>query len=370
MTVALHGNLRDFGMGEVFQLIGQQRKTGVLEVRGEQGEVALRFDAGGVVSAAPIADRRDAPLVDMLARCGLVPRDRLAELERDLAPDAPVAARIVSAGLLGADALREIEDLLTRETIFDLLRWDDGSFRFVAQPIEHDRHAEQLLGAEQVLMDGLRMVDEWRAFASDMPDDSVVFRRRGSLEEYRQSTAGRSTAAPAVAERIYLLIDGRANVRRVVDLSRLGSFEAVRALVQLARAGWIEPVRARREADAATGRTAARSEWGGRLATFAPFALLAALTAIAWVHVAADADPLAVPAPSLAAARAEAEALHWRRLLQAHHLATGQWAHDLATLGAWAGPAAPALTRSERDVYHVAERPEGTVLLAPDRSDR
>ena len=54
MTVALHGNLRDFGIGEVFQLIGQQRKTGVLEVRGQQGEVELRFDAGGVVSAAPI----------------------------------------------------------------------------------------------------------------------------------------------------------------------------------------------------------------------------------------------------------------------------------------------------------------------------
>jgi hypothetical protein len=369
VTVALHGNLRDFGMGEVFQLIGQQRKTGVLEVRGEQGEVELRFDAGGVVSAAPIAERREAPLVDMIARCGLVPRDRLAELERELPPDAPIAARIVSGGLLGADALREIEDLLTRETIFDLLRWDDGSFRFVAQPIEHERQAAHLLGAEQVLMDGLRMVDEWRAFASEMPDDAVVFRRRGSLEEYRQSTAGRSATGPAVAERIYMLIDGRANVRRVVDLSRLGSFEAVRALVQLSRAEWIEPIRARREVDAAKGATTSRSELRGRIATFAPFALLAVLAAIAWVHVAPDADPLALPAPSLATARADAEALHWRRLLQAHHLATGQWARDLETLRAWAGPAAPALTRSERDVYHVAERPEGTVLLAPDRPD-
>jgi len=32
VSVALHGNLRDFGIGEVFQLIGQQQKTGVLEV--------------------------------------------------------------------------------------------------------------------------------------------------------------------------------------------------------------------------------------------------------------------------------------------------------------------------------------------------
>jgi hypothetical protein len=70
--------LRDFGMGEVFQLIGQQRKTGVLEVRGEKGEVTLRFDTGGVVSASPVGASADEALIEMTVRCGLVPRDRLA----------------------------------------------------------------------------------------------------------------------------------------------------------------------------------------------------------------------------------------------------------------------------------------------------
>ena len=34
MSIALRGNLRDFGIAEVFQLIGQQRKTGILEIEG------------------------------------------------------------------------------------------------------------------------------------------------------------------------------------------------------------------------------------------------------------------------------------------------------------------------------------------------
>ena len=363
MTVALHGNLRDFGMGEVFQLIGQQRKTGVLEVRGIHGEVELRFDTGCVVSAVPLSERGDAPLLDMIARCGLVPRDRLAELET--ASDEPLAKRIEAAGLLGADALREVEDLLTRETIFELLRWDDGSFRFVAQPIEHERSAEHLLGAEQVLMDGLRMVDEWHAFAAEKPDEQTVFRRRGSVEEYRSSPAGR--AAPALVERVYLLVDGRATVRRVIDLSRVGSFEATRALVQLARGGWIEPVSARRESEAGAGRSAPRSAGRARAAVVAPFALLALLAAIAWLRPAPEPDPLALPVSPLAAARAELEAQRWRALLHAHRLATGTWASDLDAVAKWAGGAAPALTRSERDAYHVAQRDEGAVLLAPDR---
>ncbi len=33
MAVALRGNLQDFGIAEVFQLIGQQRKTGMLKFR-------------------------------------------------------------------------------------------------------------------------------------------------------------------------------------------------------------------------------------------------------------------------------------------------------------------------------------------------
>ena len=50
MSVALHGNLRDFGIGEVFQLIGQQQKTGLLEVQNEEVRLRIAFDTGAVVT--------------------------------------------------------------------------------------------------------------------------------------------------------------------------------------------------------------------------------------------------------------------------------------------------------------------------------
>ena len=43
---ALRGNLRDFGIAEVFQLIGQQRKTGILEIDHGGDRVQLLFDGG------------------------------------------------------------------------------------------------------------------------------------------------------------------------------------------------------------------------------------------------------------------------------------------------------------------------------------
>ena len=41
---ALQGNIRDFGIGEVFQLIGQQRKTGLLSVEGTEGRIEVFFE--------------------------------------------------------------------------------------------------------------------------------------------------------------------------------------------------------------------------------------------------------------------------------------------------------------------------------------
>jgi hypothetical protein len=366
MTIALHGNLRDFGMGEVFQLIGQQRKTGILEVRGEKGEVTLRFDAGGVVSAAPVATRVDEALLEMIVRCGLVPRDRLAAIEALHEASLPVAPHLVEEGLLGAESLREVEDLLTRETIFELLRWEDGSFRFVAQPVPHDRPAESLLGAEQVLMDGLRMVDEWHVFTNEAPAETVVFRRRGSIEEYRHSPAGRTMASSIEAERVFLLVDGRASVRRVIDLSRLGSFGAMRILVQLARAGWIEPVQVR----SATETRGAQPDLGSAtrrwVAMWAPFALLVGIAAIGLVRSGPDRDGFDVGRDALAGARTRFATQNARALVLAYRAAEGRWPDGLESVATWAEAGGAALTPAERGAYYVGASNEGPIVLAPD----
>jgi len=366
MAIALHGNLRDFGIGEVFQLIGQQRKTGVLQVRGADAEVELRFEGGCIVSASPVGTHEDAALGEMLVRCGALPRERLAELERKraTAPD-PSAVKLSEAGVPPAVRV-EIEDLLTRETLFDLLRWDDGSFRFVAQPVVHDRPTESLLGAEQVLMDGLRMVDEWRAFESEIPDDGAIFRRRGSIEDYRRSPAARASRWPADTERLLLLIDGRSSARRVIDLSRLGSFLGMRILVDLARAGWIEPVRTResRAAAAAPGAPVGVRRWALQVG---PFALLAVLAVVAWLplRTVSGAPGLPIGSEPLAEARARFATARVRHLLVAGRLLTGRWPAALDQVPAWSEDGDGLTSRDTGAYYLDGER--GPIVLAPER---
>ena len=70
--MALEGTLRDFSLADIFQLIGLQRKTGVLIVEGEDDTVTISFLGGQVVAAESAVRRLENRLGNLLLRAGYV----------------------------------------------------------------------------------------------------------------------------------------------------------------------------------------------------------------------------------------------------------------------------------------------------------
>ncbi len=371
MTVALHGNLRDFGIGEVFQLIGQQRKSGVLVAQGSGGAVRFWFDEGRIVSAAPAVGSHDeAGLGEMLVRCGLLPRERLAELEAERETAlCSLSQLLLDREVIDARELAEIEDLLTRDTIFDLLRWTDGSFRFDAQDIRHQHDPATLLGAEQVLMDGLRMVDEWRTFASQLPSESMVFRRVGSFDAYRRAQDSSEALRVAREERVFLRVDGRAAARRVIDLSRLGTFEGTRALASLRKARLIEPLPSAAAAGERSPRNARRTRAAqGRLATILAFAALAtmALVTHAWPTATEHPGAEALRRDAFEDARTAFATRGAQHLLETYRFAHGRAPRSLSELAGWGTDLDASLAPPIPDAYYASDGSGHVWLLAPE----
>ncbi len=373
MAASLRGDLKDFGIADVFQLIGQQRKTGVLEFNGDGRQIQILFDQGAVVSAAPIGSWPEAAFGEMLMRCGLLSRDRVDELRRECGASARTLSGVATArGWLGEDELRKIEELLTRETIFLVLRWKAGSFDFTATEIDHDRSLDSLLGAEQILMDGLRMVDEWQSFADLVPSDDTVFRRLLSFERYGERCSGETPGQLANAERVFELIDGRLPVRRIIDLSMRGTFDSVRALAQLHRFKIIETV----ELEDLTPSSAVDPEQTrqppplGRLAAIGSLALLAAVTVLIQLRLGAvdppDAFSIQRPA-ALELARVIHEKHRVRHALETYWFRHGRWPTNLAELAGDAFISHRELASEDGHPYYFASRGSGAWLLAPDR---
>ena len=376
MSVALHGNLRDFGIGEVFQLIGQQQKTGVLEVSDDQTRLRITFEGGAVVSGERAGAYVQAALGDMLVRAGLITPQRLVELERRIAEGGvQLDALLTESGELTASQLDEIVELVTRDTLFELLRWARGSFHFTSCSVVHRRDAARCLPAEQLLMDGLRTIDEWRTFDEYAVDPESVFLPSGRFEEFRRRHPGEAPEKLAVAERLFLLIDGRMPVRRVVDLSRLGSFEGARWLTRFRRAGLIEPIDpeivARKQKRRHALELAAGPSVLGAIVAVLPWALLVAIVLALAQQPAPEprAEVRLGERAVLHRAGAAFEARRLRNLADAHRYARGDWPGGLTDLRRFfhearrSVPLAPLDTRE----YYVARRGDSFLVLAPEQ---
>jgi len=374
MAVALRGNLEDFGIADVFQLVGQQRKTGVLEFTGLDGRrVRLRFDRGAVVSAAPAESRAHESLGNMLVRCGCLTRRQVEEFHSECEPSGQSMPRLaVARGVISQEEIDKIEALLTRETIFELLRWSGGSFDFRTQQVLHGHEPESLLRAEQILMDGLRMVDEWQSFADQVPSEDAVFEVTGTYETYLNQQTDSGARYQDDVERVFGLIDGRLPVRRVIDLSRLGSFDATRAIAALREAGVIsvtDPGRLARRAKRARPKVLPPADARRWVATLAPLLMLASVVyAIVWRQVQTPAlGVFAIPPSELNLVRDDYATLRVQHAVEEFRFASGQWPSDLRELSEWGILTPDELASPQGHPYYYAERAEGAVLLAPER---
>ncbi|MEM9176883.1 MAG: DUF4388 domain-containing protein [Myxococcota bacterium] len=359
MSVALHGNLTDFGIAEVFQLIGQQRKTGTLVVEGDAGAIFLAFDEGRVVRGGPDDARGERePLGPQLVKSGYLTREQWADLQQESERSArPLTDLLLGAGLIEPATLDEVQHLLTKETVFDVMRRRSGDFNFVAEPVHHDSPPERLLGAEQILMDGLRMLDEWQTFSAAVPGDETVFRRVGQL----------GAARPGHIERVLQLVDGRLTVRRIIDLSRIGTFEATRALAELRQSGVIDIAEVPRKSRGRKARSGPRMPvlklLRAALATALPFAALGALgvTALDRAEHGGGLPGTALPVRVVDEHGDRYERDRIRGALEVHFYEVGRYPEKLESLAGRVGTLSPERLGD----YYYAVRGEEIVLLAP-----
>jgi len=262
--MALRGTLKDFGIADIFQLIGHQGKTGILAVRNRDQEVKIFFKDGSVVrSESSVRQKRDL-LGGMLLRAEVLREAQLADaLETQKKTLKRLGDILIAQGALDAKTLRAFAKLQTTETIYQLFLWDAGTYEFSQTEIETDDGVE-LIRSESILMEGFRQVDEWPLIRRRITGYGMTFEKREDLDTL---TAAASHAEPVKEtddldfsdafgdmgggggggnarlkgigqnERIvYQLIIADRDVQKIIDLSRLGEFETCKALVALIEA--------------------------------------------------------------------------------------------------------------------------------------
>ncbi|MBW2280289.1 MAG: DUF4388 domain-containing protein [Deltaproteobacteria bacterium] len=337
--MSLQGQLRDFPVADVFQLVAQQRKTGVLRVERQKRKLEICFFEGQVLRARPSESRPDGALAQFALRSGLLSESDLAEAWRTQEDTLePLPQLLVSQAFVSKEDVESVFRLMSDETLFELFLWDDGRFDFRPGDVEQ-REGDTLVGAEMMLLDALRMRDEWAQIQSGLPDLSVVVAPSVDIEVFRAHRAAVEATVgmdPEELERIYTLCDGRSSARRVVDLSRLGTFQGARGLVALLREGLLHvehaaPARVARPLSA--GR---RAVFGESRQTVSMILLGVILLLAIGLCLLPAPEPRGFPLPSAGVfeSRTQTELDRVRAALDAQRWASGTYPESLAELPA------------------------------------
>jgi hypothetical protein len=336
--VSLQGSLRDFGAPDVFQLIAQQRKTGVLEIKGSGRALEICFREGRVVRAYPAGTRPDEALAGLLLRIGALPEPALSAARNAQQQTLePLGQILEGAGAISRGELEEAVHILTHETIFELFQWDDGAFKFRPESVR-EAIGDEELGADQVLLDAVRMTDEWARIAPELPDLSAIPSPTVDLETFRSKRAsveGTLNTSGESLERLFMMADGRRSARRVIDLSRLGTFDGARGLVALSRSGLLRfeaPERSKWKRSPAPEQRVESPTLlvaGSGLVTLV---IAFAVSVLLWLTPAPHHTALSLPVDVLASARVAADGERIRTALEAERWVLGNYPSSLEAL--------------------------------------
>jgi hypothetical protein len=244
--MALQGTLKDFSITEIIQLIGQQLKTGVLKIRRGKDLVEIHFVDGMIVHIYSNYRGKKDLIGEILVKAQLITEEqleRVLKIQKDTLKY--LGEILVELQLLTKDDVLKVISTQIYETIYELFWWEDGNFNFDLKLVESYKKIPFALSTEQVLLNILRMVDEWSEIEKKIFSTHLIFKRPLAFEEKSVDGLSQSYLKEKLTseqELIYNLVDGTRTVQEIIDRSLLGKFNASEILVELSEMRLIEMV--------------------------------------------------------------------------------------------------------------------------------
>ncbi len=270
--MALAGTLKDFSLADIFQLIALQKKTGYLTLRNEADVVTVTFMEGSVVGAESLNKRLEDRLGHVLVKTGRISREELTKaLEIQRQTLQRLGYILVAEGFVDATSLKTALAIQMQQTIFRLFRWKNGDYNFEPHDaVEYDRENVAPMAAESILMEGIRMLDEWPIIEKKIPsferifekiplpvppvldtrtdapplDDAALF-GTVSPKSAPPKTPQPEAAAVRLSQEemaVYQNVNGVFTVQEIIDRSGMNEFDTCKALFELLNRQLIRPV--------------------------------------------------------------------------------------------------------------------------------
>jgi hypothetical protein len=234
--MALRGNLRDFTITQLLNLINLAGKTGTLVVDGPNEQAFISFREGKLVHAR-IGQEGESGLAAILHRANKLTANQYRVLVERAGrmSDKELGLLLINAGYVTQeDILLNLQAYCT-EVIRRLFTWVEGIFRFEADMLAPEDRISVRMDLENIIIEGSRQLREWEQLQDEIP----------SLEMALKFTERPLTNINLSVEewRVVKFINPKNTMKQIAAGCKMNDLEIRRIVYGLLQAGLVEIIR-------------------------------------------------------------------------------------------------------------------------------
>ena len=235
--MALAGNIKEFGLADIFQIVSLQQKTGELVVQGKDGSVNILLESGFIVGANATFRSIEERLERALERSEAINKFQLKRaLETQKKTLQPLWTVLAETKAVNVDTLKNVLSQQIHETIYHILRWTEGEYRFEPKKsVEYDRQLISPINTEFLVMEGFRITDEWPEVEKVITSFQLMVRRAPHVDAPPQDLSEGEA-------KLFKLLAQDHSVQDLIDIGQQGEFETCQNLYGLMKRKIVERI--------------------------------------------------------------------------------------------------------------------------------
>lgn len=234
--MALQGSFETFPLTDIFQLLGMQQKTGVLTITHGSRVSRIHFFRGCVTQATENRVETEHMLGKILVKSGLITPDTLMDaLNVQRRENRKLGEILVEKGSIDSQILKNLLQTQMTQVVYKLFNLNKGAYSFdPTADVVVDEDSFPPIPADHLLLEGVRLVDEWPVILRTISSMNMVFRLKRNVSK---ETA--FTLAPQERQ-VFEHVNGRNSVQEIIYKTLLSEFDVCKALYNMLQEGVIE----------------------------------------------------------------------------------------------------------------------------------
>ncbi len=174
--MAFEGRIGGFSLIDLFNLIGNGKKTGVLSVRHSEGDGIIYFRNGKIYFALTTENR--VPLGVRLMDAEIINKDQLkkaVEKQEKEGKKRRLGEILVEESWIKYKDLVEFVQEQILDALFEIISWDDGEFYFEAEAVDEEEDIGIYMTVNEALEEANKRLDDWEKIRQTIPStDSFI----------------------------------------------------------------------------------------------------------------------------------------------------------------------------------------------------